>query len=137
MSRKYAQFYAMIRELPLSKEDIVNGFTGGATSSLRDLSDRQYMELLEMIQRDKTNFGWRPKPGDKQRKKMISLARQMGWGCESANPQKKILERLNTWCLAQKYKKPLMQHTENELNVILSIFEEKVYVSYLRDLNKT
>lgn len=136
MKRNYPQFYAICRAQGIDKEELVRSATGGRTEHLRDLSDENFRALLGQLQRSQDKQAWKPRPGDSQRKKMISIARSMGWGSESANPSRAIVDKLDAWCGKQKYKKPLMQHTVSELNTLLTIFETKVYASYLRGLNK-
>ncbi|MDO9554551.1 hypothetical protein [Rhodonellum sp.] len=142
MSRDYKQFYAILKTTGMEKEEAVMIATEGRTESLRAMTDVEYSDMISKLQVQKSSGkSWAPKPGDMQRKKMISIARQMNWHLSTNRPiQDKgiqmIMYRLDGWCLAQKFKKSLMQHTEQELNVLVSIFEEKVFKSYLKDLNK-
>lgn len=141
-ARNYPQFFAICRAHGIEKEEIVNQVSEGRTSSLRALTDKEWNQMMyELTANQVLQKAWSPKPGDIQRKKMISIARQMNWNMSTNRPiQDKghamIMYRLDTWCLQQKYKKPLMAHTVQELNILVSIFEEKVFKSYLTDLNK-
>lgn len=142
--RDYKKFYALCKAQGIDKGELVLGMTRGYTKSLRAISDQEFDELMSQLEiasakprNDVPIRGWFPKPGDKQRKKMISLARQMGWGgSPSSADVKLIVSKLDTWCLKQKYGKALMQHTVAELNLLLTIFEEKVFADYLKGLNK-
>jgi len=142
MTRNYPQFFAICRAYDLEKDGLAHDVSNGRTQSLRALTDKEWnqlMDYLKSIQAEQKN--WQPKPGDIQRKKMISIARQMNWFPltapeDGAQGIKMIMARLDNWCLQQKYKKPLMEHTVQELNILVSIFEEKVFKSYLVGLNK-
>jgi hypothetical protein len=159
-TRHYSQFFALCKAQGFEKEELAGEISKGRTSSLRALTDQEFddvLEYLKHLQHKKTD--WTPKPGDLQRKKMISLGRQMNWGTATApttpastppaptppapmkggegrSENQLILERLDGWCLKQKYKKALMEHTVPELNILVSIFEGKVFKSYLENLNK-
>jgi hypothetical protein len=124
---KYSQLFAILKKNDLTKEEVVEWFTDGRTTSLTALSDGQYKELLRRLQ----GHNGVP-PGDQQRKKLIGIAKSMNWGTNT----KAILKRLDDWCLNQKYKKKLMAHNQAELGLLVTIFETKVYPDYLRALNK-
>lgn len=145
MTRDYKKFYALCKRHGLDKDELVLELTRGYTKSLRAISDAEFQDLMGRLEKlggnpskgSKPLEGWKPKPGDMQRKKMISLARQMGWGgSPSAADVKAIVAKLDTWCLKQKFQKRLMQHTVAELNLLVTIFEEKVFADYLKALNK-
>ena len=141
MTRNYPQFFAITKAFDLDKEELAQEVSKGRTASLKALTDKEWLSLMSQIQslQDKKDFT--PPPGDVQRKKMISIAYQMNWNMSTNRPiQDKglpmIMYRLDKWAQDQKFKKPLMKHTVQELNILLSIFEEKVFTSYLTDLNK-
>ncbi|MCH7400108.1 hypothetical protein MM236_19085 [Belliella sp. DSM 107340] len=141
MTRNYRQLYSLLKLQGLTKEECVLEVSKGRTDSAKELTDAEWSVLILWLTPIHKAQHWQPKPGDRQRKKMISIARQMNWHMSTNRPiQDKgitlIMARLDNWALAQKFKKPLMQHSEQELNVLLSIFEEKVYKSYLKDLNR-
>jgi len=123
---KYAQFFAIINKHGLDYKEVVLWFSDGRTSSLSSLPLREYNELLRIMQQHNGI-----PPGDGQRKKLIAIARSMQWGTNS----RQIVLALDNWLLKQKYRKKLMQHTEAELNVMVTIFENKVYAGYLAALN--
>lgn len=131
--RNYAQLFAICKAQGFDYKDKVAEFTNGRTDSLKALTDAEYREM--MLQLNKHNAHLRQtktfeiKPGDKQRKKMIALAKNMGIA--------DAVWAVNNWCIQYgKYAKPLMQHTPNELNQVLHIYETKYYASYLANLNK-
>ncbi len=122
----------------MDKEEVALASSGGRTASLRGLTDEEWQEIMEQLTAMQKGNKWNPPPGDVQRKKMISIARQMNWQLVEGKDKGivQIMARLDAWAHQQKYKKELMKHTVQELNVLVSIFEEKVYKSYLEDLNK-
>lgn len=138
MSRNYPQFFAIIKQFEMDKEEVVQAFSLGRQSSLRGLTDQEWSTMMEHLTAMQKGQDWTPSPGDVQRKKMISLGRQMNWHMEHGKDKgnKLIVARLDGWAQRQKFKKHLMQHTVQELNVLVSIFEEKVFKSYLEDLNE-
>ena len=135
MKRNYREFYALIKGKPYSKAEIVSSFTDGQTESLSAMSDQQFEGLMQFLRPKMNDYDFTPKPGDAQRKKMISIARQMNWG-DQVQSSSSVVQAVNNWCLKQRYKKPLMQHNVQELNILVTIMEEKVYPSYLKGLNK-
>lgn len=144
MKRNYPQFFALIKQFEMDKDEVALASSLGRTASLKGLTDEEWNTMMHQLTGMQKGKDWTPPPGDIQRKKMISISRQMNW---HLNPPADLPEwwrsesqiirfRLDAWCLKQKFKKPLMKHTVQELNVLVSIFEEKVYKSYLEDLNK-
>jgi len=125
--RNYPQFFAICNKNGFTKQEVIKQYTEGKKKSMRELTDIEFYGMMNWLQQ----FNTIP-PGDAIRKKMIALAKQMKRG----NTVKAILEHLDDWCRDQKYKKPLMLHTIAELGVICTIYEEKVYCDYMRDLNK-
>lgn len=95
-------------------------------------------EASEMIQKMKIELGM-DNELDRMRKKIISLARTIGWQVE--NPEdpwkpKPDMQRINNWC--QKYgmyKKRLNDHSKKELIDILTQFE-KMYAWKLKTNQK-
>lgn len=131
MNRNYRQVYAILKDIGLSKEEAVRDFTEGKSDSLSSLSDGEFKEFMIRLRRfQPVPTGWKPSPGDAQRKKMIGLARSMHWGRDTIE----IIARLDDWCLKQKFKKKLNDHTVAELGTLVTIFENKVYTGYLKAL---
>ncbi|WP_017258419.1 hypothetical protein [Pedobacter arcticus] len=128
MKRDYRPIFAICKANGLEYKDKVAEFTNGRTDSLTALSDAEFREFKrQMHQLSPTEFV--AKPGDKQRKKMIGLARSM----RKENP----LQAVDDWCIQYgKFAKPLMQHSVDELNYVLYIYEHKVYKEFLEELNK-
>lgn len=138
MKRNYPQFFAICRTFGLEKEELAAEVSSGRTSSLRALTEDEFSSIMERLDSMRRGIPWTPPPGDVQRKKMISIARQMNWHLVDGKDKgiAQIIVRLDCWAQAQKFKKELMKHTVQELNILVSIFEEKVFKSYLEDLNK-
>lgn len=122
----------------MDKDEVALASSLGRTASLRGLTDAEWSDIMDQLTAMQKGTKWTPPPGDVQRKKMISIARQMNWHLVDGKDKgiAQIIVRLDGWALKQKFKKELMKHTVQELNVLVSIFEEKVFKSYLEDLNK-
>lgn len=125
--RNYPQFFAICNKNGFTKEEVILQYTEGKKDSLKDLADVEYYGMMRWLEK----FNTMP-PGNEIRRKMIALAKKMNRG----NDTKQILQHLDGWCRKQKFKKPLMLHTVAELGVVCTIYEDKVYGDYLRDLNK-
>lgn len=136
--RNYPQFFALIKQFEMDKDEVALACSLGRTSSLKGLTDEEWNTMMHQLTGMQKGKDWTPPPGDIQRKKMISISRQMNWHLVDGKDKgiAQIMARLDGWCLKQKFKKELMKHTVQELNILISIFEEKVYKSYLEDLNK-
>lgn len=130
---KYEQVFAFCKKHGLDYKDVVSQFTNGRTDSLRALSDAEYLHLCIGLNRSSPGK-WEPKPGDKVRKKMIAIARQMHWGTAGSNFH--LLAKLDAWCLKQKYGKRLNDLSVEELGVMATVFEKNVYGDYLKGLNR-
>lgn len=136
MPRQYQQLFAICKRHGLDYKDKVAEFTNGRTESLKSLTDGEYKELMTRL--SKLNHSARqnfiPKPGDAQRKKIISIAREMRWD-QNINFAD-LMQRIDNYMLTRtKYKKKLMELSEDELNKVLYIFETEVKRSFLKDLN--
>lgn len=139
--RDYRRLHAICRTHGFDYKDKVYEFTRGRTESLSSLSDKEYQELLLQLIRlnaparaayNKQNE-IKPKPGDKMRKAMIDMAHDMNWGNGDIE---RIKIELSDWCLKQKYKKPFMAHSPDEYALLVTIFRNKVYSNFFRDLHK-
>ncbi|MGV3705431.1 MAG: hypothetical protein ACO1NU_08635 [Arcticibacter sp.] len=134
VARDYTQFFAICKAHGFDYKEKVAEFTNDRTDSLRALTDAEFNRMLKLMTdlNKPVRQKFKPKPGDDQRKKMISIARQMRW----LKDGKADVKRLDMWCKSQKYKKGLNQLSILELNVMVTIFETKVYGHYLSTLNK-
>ena len=135
MPRNYKQFFAICKAHGFDKEEKVLEFTEGRTASLSDLSDREFGQMMLLLQKlnapIRQGIRFQPKPGDKQRKKLIAIARKMKWGDVPTT-----LIKLDEWSRKQKFKKGLMEHSPAELDLLVAIFEQRVYADYLTALNR-
>ncbi|HMI03068.1 MAG TPA: hypothetical protein VK541_11335 [Pedobacter sp.] len=132
---KYDDLFAICNENGLDYKAVVLDFTKGRTDSLSSLSDIAYSTLLNRLKtlNKSSNKKFVKKPGDLQRKKMIRLALTMHWG---GGDMKTAIKELDEWCKKQKFKKGFMHHTAGEYDLLVTIFEQRVYADYYRDLNK-
>lgn len=135
MKGKYSDLFGICKQYGLSYKDIVLQFTDGRTDSLSSLTEQEYDDLIDQLKKlNKTaKKDFKKKPGDPQRKKIISLALIMHWG---GGDMKEAIKEIDKWCRKQKFKKGFMQHNEQEYGLLVAIFEQKVYGDFLRDLNK-
>lgn len=131
---KYKELFAICKRLGLDYKEEVSNFTNGRTDSLRALTDGEYLHLCIALNTAAPGK-WDPKPGDKIRKKMIALARQMQWD-DSRLKNGGLFAALDEWCLKQKYKKRMNDLNVVELGVLATIFEKNVFADYLKGLNK-
>jgi hypothetical protein len=136
----YTPFFAAFnaaqkRGNPLTKEDVISQFTGGRTTSLKQLDTAELNELTLSLNRISGFQARRPNthhdPTDKQRKAIIAIAHKMGWQTPSG---KADIRRINGWCVTfGKFKKPLNDHTAPELPELVTQFD-KVYQSFLKGI---
>lgn len=133
--RNYSDLFGICKERGLNYKDLVYAFTEQRTDSLSALTDQEYDKLLLQLKRlnKSTKKAGKKKPGDPQRKKMIRLALTMHWG---GGDMKNAIDEIDIWCRKQKFKKGFMGHSLPEYDLLVTIFEQKVYGDYLRDLNK-
>jgi hypothetical protein len=103
------------------------------TESTRELTEKEVDEIIKVLQ---TNFpevlAFTPKPGDKQRKMIIGIAKDMQWHVKG---KKDLMRRIDSFMLKRtKYKKKLNDLTEDELNKVCTIFETQVKADYYKSL---
>lgn len=121
--------------LMADKANIINGITKGRTESSKELS---FDEARLMITWLKTQASPRPSPkgeGDaanRMRRKIISMAHEMGWHNLVNGKWQIDMRSLNNWCLQHSYlKKELNKYATTELPKLVSQFEQ-VYKSFLK-----
>ena len=126
--RNYKVFFAICKAVGLDKEEVVYEFTGGRTSSLKDIDDGEFKELMIRLRRmQPAKAPQSVRPGDAQRKKMIAIAGKMNWGTNTLE----IVGRLNGW-LRGTYGKELNELDVAELGKVLWVMENKIYKDYLK-----
>ncbi|MAX23412.1 MAG: hypothetical protein CMJ19_02815 [Phycisphaeraceae bacterium] len=85
-------------------------------------------EANQQIKEYRKALNWEDDPTEKMRLKIISMARTIGW--EAA--QRADMDRINNWCEKYgQYKKPLNDHTYNELTNLVSQFQHGPFKSEL------
>ena len=119
------------------KEALVHSYTGGTTTSSKEMSKYQAKELISYLVK-LTGDGEKM---DRMKKKMIAMAHEMGWqkpvpkmSAGAQEPAKVDMDRLNGWCVEfGMYHKGLDKHNAQELPKLVTQFEA-VYKSYLNGL---
>jgi len=117
---KYAGFFAAYnasvkRGNPLSKEEVIQGFTGGATSSLKELTLPQLQEIVRQL--NATNADKFNTKEDKMRKAIIAIFKKMN------RPTTAAIE----WAEKQGVKgekKKFNEYTAQELFVLIHVAEK-------------
>lgn len=134
---KYKVYFALEKQVKdqghdVSSSEIIKQFTDDEKSSLKELTPTEYKELLNWLKRafklEQKDNGWQSSPENRMRRKVYSLfVYKMNYTPEG----------MNQWCIKYgKFRKPLKEHNENEL-VQLVTQAEKVYQSYLVEINRT
>lgn len=116
-------------EVKLDKElkaALISQYTGDENkTSTRDLSYSQAYELIKDLQANK-NASPIFLRSDKMRKKIISMAHDMGWQYWSEAKQKMCanIKEIDSWCEKYGYKhKALDDYTYEELPALVTQFE--------------
>lgn len=109
------------------RRDIIDGFTGGRSTSSRDLT---FDEAAEMISHLKSMDPDEHKAG-KMRRKIISMAHELHWHRPGSNSVD--MRRLDEWCKKFGYgKKPLNSYTPSELPKLVTQFEMGPYAHFYK-----
>lgn len=127
------------RKMMSQKSDIVEGFTDGRTTSLRELTFTEAAELIDLLNKNPENKN----PKSKLMSKLFAMCHEMGWITtdDSVNEKGKLIkkknyQRVHDWVEKYGYlKKPLREYTYKELPKLVSIFEEKIYNVYIQNLS--
>lgn len=122
------------------KEELVLDASEGRTRSSRDLTKEEAKQLLTSL-----NDYTVDKAQDKtpMLKKLFAMCHEMGWitkkmiiGEDGKMKEGKDYARVYSWVEAHGYlKKKLNRYTYNELPKLISVFEEKIYKPYLKNLS--
>lgn len=128
------QLFAVLRKAGIDddqRRDLIRQYTDGRTDSTTGMYDVEAGRLIANVRQQYnplTDF-WK---GDPMRKKVIAICRSMGWEQEG----KADMDRINAWCVDRgPYKKPLNNHTTNELPKLIHQVEQ-VYEWWLNQVNK-
>ena len=112
------------------KAALVFSFTNGRSESSKDMTDQEAKELIHYLE----NINTADDPADRMRKKIISMAREMGWELRTATEKVADMHRIKNWVM--KYgclKKPLNDYNLTELPRLVTQFEQ-VYRDFLNRL---
>jgi len=113
-------------DLREEKENIVSAFSGGRTSSVRELKMNEASALIAHLK----SMDAIDKRCDKMRNKILSYAHEMDWTIKG----KVDMARINNWCLKFGHlHKRLDDYKYEELPTLVSQFEE-VYKGYLKSV---
>ena len=137
MSNNYSRFFSLVKQInatgaALTKEDIIEDFTNGRTSSLKALDTREFQELerqlIARVNKTKTASDYKNDPRDAQRKAIISQFKSIGRTANDAI----------AW--AEKYgvngvKRAFNDYTAQEL-YILTKNAENVKRDFILSINK-
>jgi len=133
---------AKIGQMP-NKAEIVSNYTNQRTTHSSELTTEEARGLLTALTRGKQTVRQNSKPSQHMVNKLFAMAHEMGWITTKAHVSegsvKKVKDysRVHDW--VQKYgwkKQPLKEYTYEEMPKLVSIFEFKVYKSYLANLRK-
>jgi hypothetical protein len=148
------QLHALINQTSMqqAKPYLVESFTNGRTSSTKDMTQYEAIELvrhLKAMLANKQQPNTSPKPmaqaikaaikpdaerANNMRKKIIALAHQMGWSAYHPVSGRKVADmaHINEWCTKYGYlHKPLNDYTLAELPKLVTQFDN-LYKSFLK-----
>ncbi|SMO48311.1 hypothetical protein [Solitalea koreensis] len=119
------------------KHAFVYDFSNGRTESSSELLYNEATNLirhLELMQTAEQGNNPDLAKADKMRKKIIAMARKMGWETGAPAERKADMHRINRWCEEKGYgKKNLNSYTLTELPKLVYQFE-KVYESFIKSI---
>ena len=132
-SHKTRHFMAVMRQAGLDQDAmraLIDSYTQGRTSSRRELTDQEAEAIIRSIQPQAAT--WTPPPGQAQRRKLIAMARELGWEIETPTGYRADMARIDTWCITYGYlHKPLNAYTPQELPRLVAQYE-RVYLSTIQ-----
>lgn len=131
------KLHTLLAKLGISlevKRDLVHQYTNGRGTSTKELYVDEAGDLISALEHQLTGKGVVPKGGfdaDRKRKYLLHLAHLRG----VTTPAGKVdVERVNQWCIKYgKYKKALMDHTTEELSLVIWQME-KVTTDFLNGI---
>jgi hypothetical protein len=126
------RLYGLLNKTKLlgRKHALVYDFTSGRSESTKEL---YYSEADLLIRHLESLFREEDKC-DKMRKKIISMAREMGWETIVNGKVKADMNSIESWCIKfGQFHKGLNQHKYNELTALVTQFEQ-VYKSFLKGI---
>jgi hypothetical protein len=111
------------------KEATVESFTDGRTVSLTEMD---YPETQELFKHLEELTGQPPSEADKMKRKILSIAHEMGWEIPGYPKPKVDMKRVNDWC-ESRFGSPLDGLYWLNLNKAVSAFNQ-VYLKYLKGI---
>lgn len=131
----YNQYFAIEKSarglgIPVNRDEIIAGLTGGRTHSLKDLSPHEYRELInymnQMVLTQKTEDEIHC---EKMRRKVIALLCKCGYVTKDNRPD---IFRINSWCRDYGHgSKLLNEYTRQELPKLIN----QVDAMYLKQID--
>ena len=102
----YASFFALLKRMPgATKEDLVDQWTGGRTSSLKEMTDREYNQMISALRSQVENL-------EEKKKARSAVLKQMQlYGIDTTNWE--AVDRF--WCNARIVGKPFRYLEIDEL----------------------
>ena len=121
--------HMLLNQLGMADSDTKAGFahtySNGRTTHTSELEQDEVKALIDFLKRE-TNLPESSK--SKMTRKILSMAHEMRWELPSG---KVDMKRVDDWCVKYGYKhKPLDEHTEGELSLIVTQFE-RMYKDFL------
>jgi hypothetical protein len=126
----------LVSKLGFTKDDkvvMVQGFSNGRATSSKDLLVDEATAMIKHLK----SIDPQEHAAEKMRRKIISMAHEMGWKAPSNSPGgggqlKADMKRIDDWC--KKYsphKKNLNNHTYRELAALVTQFTNGPYRHYM------
>ena len=111
-----------------NKEDMIAGFTGGRTTSVRELLPEETVAVIRYLNKLDPNY----KGSERMRRKIISMAHEMQW--RHIGSVKIDMGRVDGWCITFGFgKKKLDAYTYEELPKLVTQFTE-AYNHYINKI---
>jgi len=143
-SQYFPEFFALLKQLGIKTDDerheLIYDFTDGRTSSSKDLTEVEMNLLITRLRRQSSgtiSAGFTPRndAANKMRRKIISMAYQIGWTERTPNGDKADMLRINGWCHKFGYlHKPLNDYALPELPRLVTQFEN-MYNDVVKGMN--
>lgn len=131
----FKHYFALEKKLrnsgmKLERSELIHGFTGGRTESLRDLTAAEYEQLIRQM----NNMVHKQHVADNlntMRRKVIALLCKCGYVTAH---QTADMSRINTWCVTHGHRhKPLNEYNGVELPKLITQ-AELMYTKFLNEL---
>lgn len=127
------QLHAIIGKLGLSKEvkeDLVYEYTGGRSSSSKDMDMQECQALINYLNVLARGADQHTDRANRMRRKIIAICHEMGWKLETGAIN---MKKVNDFCIQHStLKKDLNSHTVQELPKLVTQFEQLLKKFYFR-----